>query len=182
MPSYEQNTPHDSTIIQRMSTRNTPTRSTGKPPLVQYGTDIELKVVELNESAEAEICPSCMTYSHSEDVCTKTGAAITIQQFLKTCPPEKKRIILEACHKNGKDAHDQYLRAYKKRHQLKQQICRLEYDHQFDTHKKEWKQLDGPASQALDDLCISCVITAKKETPDLDFGSLNDNYDDLQEP
>ena len=93
-----------------------------------------------------------MTYSHSGDVCTKTGAAITIQQFLKTCPPEKKQIILAAYRKNQQDVHDRYLCVYKKCHQLKQQICCLEYDHQFDTHKKKWKQLDGLASQALDNL------------------------------
>ena len=182
MQTYEESTPHDSMIVQRMSTQNTPTRPTGKPPLAQYGKDITEKCAESSEPTEAEICPNCMTYGHTAEECTKTGAAITINQFLKTCPPEKKRIILDAYRKNRKEAHEQYLCAYKKRCQLKQQIRCLEYDHQFDTNTKEWKKLDGPASQALDDLRISCVITAKKETPNLDFGSLDDNYDDLLEP
>ena len=89
---------------------------------------------------------------------------------------------MEAHKKNRKEAHECYVWAYKKRHQLKQQIRRLEYDHQFDAAKKEWKVLDGTASQELDKLRISCVIAAKRATPDLDFGSLDDNYVDLQEP
>ena len=123
-----------------------------------------------------------MTYGHSADECTKTGAAITIQQFLKTYSPEQRQTIVEAYKQNRKEAHDRYVRAYKKRRQLKQQIRRLEYNHQYDITKKEWKVLDNTASQELDKLRIACVIAAKTENPDLDFGSLDDNYVDIQEP
>ena len=100
---------------------------------------------------------------------------------MKTCPPEKKKTNVEVYKKNSKEAHEQYVWAYKKHCQLKQQISRLEHNHQFDAAKKEWKALDGAASQELDKLHISCVIAAKTATPDLDFGSLDDNYADLQE-
>ena len=115
-------TPNQGSItIQYMSTRNTPTRPSGKPPLAQYGPEQpqDLAQDQSTDLPPVEICPSCMTYRHSADVCTKTGAAITIQQFLKTCPSEKKKTIEEAYKKNRKEAHEQYVWAYKKRRQLK---------------------------------------------------------------
>ena len=181
LPLIDQIPHHESLSIQRMTTRTSPARPSGKPPLARYGPEQPSEDHNKNPPP-AEICPSCMTYGHSADECTKTGAAITIQQFLKTCSPERKKMIVEAYKKNRQEAHERYVRAYKKRRQLKQQIRRLEYDHQYDTTTKEWKVLDDTASQKLDKLRIACVIAAKSETPDLDFGSLDDNYADIQEP
>ena len=62
------------------------------------------------------------------------------------------------------------------------QIRRLEYDHSFDEKNAEWKELDETNTKQLQHLRVTAVIAAKKDHPDLDFGSLDAVYADISEP
>ena len=65
---------------------------------------------------------------------------------------------------------------------MKQQIKSIKYDHQFDKETERWKNLTVPELQNIEQLKVACVIAAKEQRLDLDFGSLDANYDDLTEP
>ena len=189
--------------VSRMSTRSTSPKpyrpSTAAPventdqqlyrkPLSEYGADTAPKTKDKQvvrfqkQPPNNKICKGCFTYGHDVEECTKTGAAISIAQFLRTCGPEKKQQILAAYKQNRKDAHDRYVAAYQRRRQLKQQIKRIEYDMQFNENNQTWKDLSASELQHLDHMRIACVVEAKKEHPDIDFGSLDTNYEDLTEP
>ena len=174
-------------MATRDSSRSQESNDTFAKPLSSYGkselrtryqrnaTDVpgneteEHKMVRFQKPPPNDIhCKGCITYGHPVEECTKTGAAISIAQFLRTCPPEKKRQILE-------EAHERYINAYKRRRKLKQQIKSIKYDHQFDEVTERWKNLTVPELQNIEQLKVACVIAAKEQHPDLDFGSLDAN-------
>ena len=125
-----------------------------------------------------KFCKSCITYCHTDGECTKTGSAISIQQYLKSCPPEKKRQILNAYKDNRKAAHALYLAAYQRRKDLKKKICRIYYDYLVSPCGTN----DPQAEQTFEMLRVACVKTAQAEHPDLDFGSVDAAYNDIEEP
>ena len=125
-----------------------------------------------------KFCKSCITYGHTDEECTKTGAAISIEQYLKTCSSEKKRQILEAYKENRKAAHARYLAAYERRKDLKKKIRRIHYDYMVNPHSHNNPQ----AEQTFEMLRVACVKTAQAEHPDLDFGSIDAAYNDIEEP
>ena len=105
-----------------------------------------------------------------------------IAQFLCNCPADRNQHILKAYSRSRKEAHDRYVKAYENRRKLKQQIKSLEYDYQFNEANNRWKNLTEPELQLLEQMKVVCVIDAKKEHLDIDFGSLDDNYADLSKP
>ena len=125
-----------------------------------------------------KFCKSCITYGHTDEECTKTGAAISIAQYLQTCSSEKKRQILAAYRENRKAAHTRYLAAYERRKDLKKKIRRIHYDYLLSPRSNT----DPQAEQTFEMLRVACVKTAQAEHPDLDFGSIDANYDDIEEP
>ena len=179
--SYRQPTPaqiDDNSYIDRQNSRKM---------LSEYGKDTTTftkeKTVKFQKLPPSnKLCKRCMMYGHDVEDCTKTGAAISISQFLCTCSPERKHQILEAYKHNWKEAHKRYVNAYQKQRKLKQQIKHIEYDLQFDKQHHTWKDLSAQELHNLDKMKIACVVDAKKEHPDIDFGSLDANYDDLTEP
>ena len=130
-----------------------------------------------NDSKE-KFCKSCITYGHTDEECTKTGAAISIEQYLNTCSSEKKRQILDAYKANRKAAHARYLAAYERRKDLKKKIRRIHYDYMLNPCSEN----DPQAEQTFEMLRVACVKTAQAEHPDLDFGSIDATYDDIEEP
>ena len=205
-PRRKQITALDVPIIHRMQTRNSVRGSAPRPQgsrqLASYGgnqdethdmstTGIYNGMTETKQTNDQnrsnaqpveKPCKCCLTYGHDETNCTKTGATISIAQYLRNCSQEKKREILNAYRENRIAAHERYKQAYNKRRQLKKQIRRLEYDHSFDEQKTTWKQLDDAATQHLQQLRIAAVVKAKEDHPDLDFGSLDLDYADVSEP
>ena len=190
--------------ISRMATRSSSSDRVPMPPLSAYGdTGVTSQKSQSSKPPYRDanatlqkdhkvrfqkpppsdiLCKGCITYGHPVEECTKTGAAISIAQFLRNCPSDRKRQILEAYSRNRKEAHERYVKAYEKRRRLKHQIKTIEYDHQFDEENDRWKNLTVPELQQLEQMKVSCVIEAKKDHPDIDFGSLDENYADLSEP
>ena len=103
----------------------------------------------------------------------------TIPQNLSSTQEEGDSISI---HQESKVAHERYVQAYEWHRKLKQQIWKVEFENQFNQDKQEWKALDDHQLQALDKLRVSCMVAAKTEHPDLDFGSLDEEYADIQEP
>ena len=162
-------------------------QQTARKPLSEYGTETTTSTKEKTVKFQKQppsnkFCKGCLTHGHDIEECTKTGAAISIAQFLRTCSPQRRSQILEAYKQNRKDAHQRYITAYQKRRHLKQQIKSVEYDLQFNEHDNTWKDLSASELQNLDNMRIACVVEAKQDHPDIDFGSLDNNYDDLTEP
>ena len=127
------------------------------------------------------LCIGCWTYGHPVEECTKTGSFIAIDAFLTRCTEQTKREIKAAYRKNCKEAHERYLRAFKRRQELRKKIQRLEFQY----HKEPTStatQNEQEAMAELDALKISCIHVAHDEDPDLDFGSLDQQYIDTNEP
>ena len=59
-----------------------------------------------------DFCISCMTYGHTDIECTKTGAHVSIEEYHRQCPKERKQEILQAYQQNQKEAHERYKAAY----------------------------------------------------------------------
>ena len=157
-------------------------------PLASYGgtSNQQTERRDATQSSDEQIrekpCKCCLTYSRDENNCTKTGAAISIAQYLHNCTSEKKREFLKAYRENRIATHERYKQAHHKRHQLNKQIRRLEYNHSFNQTNAEWKQLNDTNAQQLQSLRVGAVIAAKKDHPDLDCGSLDSEYADVSEP
>ena len=132
------------------------------------------------EDLDTLFCISCMTYGHKDINCNKTGAAISIDRYLKACTPEKCQQILQAYIANWKEAHARYLTAYKKRRDLKRHIKRLEYDHLHNGNTNA--EPNATAEANFENLRVAYVGKAHIAHPDLDFGSLDTHYDGILEP
>ena len=133
-----------------------------------------------NKQSET-LCIGCWTYGHPVEECTKTGAHIAIDAFLQRCSDQTKKEIKAAYRKNRKEAHERYLRAYKRRQELRKKIRRLEYQYNQDSNGLT-NQQDRAAMAELDALKVSCIRVAHDENPDIEFGSLDNNYIDHNEP
>ena len=162
-------------------------RQPSQKMLSEYGADnsttAKEKTVKFQKPPPSnKLCKGCFTYGHDVEDCTKTGAAISISQFLCTCTPERKQQILEAYKQNQKEAHERYINAYQRQRKLKQHIKSIEYDLQFDEQNQRWKDLSAQELHSLDTSKIACVVDAKKENFDIDFGLLDANYEDLTKP
>ena len=126
------------------------------------------------------LCIGCWKYGHPVEECTKTGAYLAIDAFLQQFSEQTKKEIKAAYRKNGKEAHERYLRAFKHRQELRKKIRRLEYQYHHDSSSAV-KQNDRAAVAELDALRISCICVAHDEDLDLNFGSLDHHYLDNNE-
>ena len=135
----------------------------------------------LKQQPTEDFCISCMTYGHPDTECTKTGAHISIADYLSRCSRERKQEILRAYRQNRKDAHERYKAAYQRRRDLRKRIRHLEYHHHYDKNG-QFKDIDPVTAASLDRQRISCIRIAHDQHPDLDFGSLDNDYVDMEEP
>ena len=135
---------------------------------------------EAHKEAFEKFCKCCLTYGHDAIECTKTGAMISIGEYLRNCTAEKKKEILQAYRRNRREAHERYMKSYKARRELKKQIKKLEFD-MFPTDQSRVAP-DPNTSDEYEKIRISYVETALNTDPDLNFGSLDNEYDDLEEP
>ena len=90
---------------------NTHTKKPLQQPLASYGgtSDQQTERGETQPSCNQirdNPCKCCLNYGNDENNCTKTGAAISIAQYLHNCTPEKKRKILQAYRENRVAAHE----------------------------------------------------------------------------
>ena len=128
-----------------------------------------------------KFCNSCITYGHTDAECTKTGAHISIEEYLRQCPKERKQEILRAYRRNRKEAHERYKAAYQRRRDLRKRIRRIEHQHHYDLDGT-YKDLEPATAASLDRQRISCIRIAHEQHPDLDFGTLDEDYVDMTEP
>ena len=153
-------------VIKRMQTR-----SQRQPEKQVTNQEHPKRRVITEDDLDTLFCIGCMTYGHDISNCNKTGAAISIDRYLKACTPEKHQQILEAYKANIQEAHKRYLAVYEKRRNLKHQIKRLEYEH---LHNGSTNSEPNATSEAnFENLRVACVKKARTAHPDLDFGSLN---------
>ena len=150
----------------------------GKSSQYQEDNDRSKTTEKRHNDSKEKFCKSCITYGHTDEECTKTGAAISIAQYLTNCSSEKKRQILSAYKENRKAAHARYLAAYERRKDLKKKIRRIHYDYLLSPRSSQ----DPQAEQTYEMLRVACVKTAHAEHPDLDFGSIDASYNDIEEP
>ena len=132
---------------------------------------------DAHNQTKEKFCKSCITHRHTDKECTKMGAAIPIAQYLQTCSAEKKQQILEAYREKRKAAHARYLVAYERRKDLKKKICWIQYKCLLDPQNGN----DPQAKQTFKRLRVACIWMAQADHPDMDFGSIDDNYSDLEE-
>jgi len=125
-------------------------------------------------------CYGCCGYGHTVNDCTKTGAAILIEEFLAKLPAEKKSDLKKAYLTNRKLAHEKYLKSYKDRGKLRHQIKSLEttcFPTDADRRDPNQATIETFLTQRE-----TAIRTARIHNIELDFGSLDTAYDDFLEP
>ena len=125
-------------------------------------------------------CFGCRSYGHEVTQCNKVGAAILIAEFLSKLDSAKKVVIRKEYLQNRKDAHAKYLLAHKDRGTMKKQIKALEYQI-FPTDESR-TSINETAWNAYTTGRDEIISTARIHNVNLDFGSLDEVYNDLEEP
>jgi hypothetical protein len=129
---------------------------------------------------DKEFCKGCRTYGHVLNDCNKVGAQITISQFLERLPKEDVQSLKKSYIDNRKKAHEKYLSSYNDRLRLKREIKCVEFD-LFPTDEERLH----PSEQDIgifNNERNRLIVHALKSNYNLDFGSLDDRYEDLVEP
>ena len=102
--------------IQRVQTK-------GKSPYHHEDNACYINREDKQDQIKEMFCKRCIMHGHTDKKCTKTGTAISIAQYLRTCSADKKQQILDAYRENRKAAHAQYLEAYERRKDLKKSFA-----------------------------------------------------------
>lgn len=134
-----------------------------------------------NQSSDKPLyCHGCRSYGHVVLHCPRTGASILIAEFLAKLEPDRKSEIRKEYLKDRKLAHEKYLLSHKDRGNLKKQIKSIEMTI-FPTDA-ERLLLTESAVNEYNNLRNTAIANARIHNMNLDFGSLDEVYDDFAEP
>ena len=113
-------------------------------------------------------CDACGTYGHPQEQCPVAGKVIHILDWLKRLKPDTRRKFLEEYKKNRLETHRQYLKGKRSRKNLKMRINQLSIKH--------------GSEPDINDIICRTIETTKKDEACLDFGSMDQHYNDWDEP
>lgn len=125
-------------------------------------------------SGKTKLCGGCGGYGHTEEECKAIGKIIHINEWLKTLSSTQRRQFLQAYRKDKFETHQRYLAGLKSRKRLKLKINRLQYDA---SHSIGIQHYDAD----LNDQIEKEIQMAKEKEPNIDFGSADPTYCDLNE-
>ena len=129
---------------------------------------------------DKQFCKGCRTYGHEVENCNKTGAQISITQFLDRLPVADAQRIKQAYIDNRKEAHKKYLESYASRRTLRNSISTFAID-LFPTEESMEEPSDAMTT-AYEGIRDNLIMHAVRAPVDIDFGSLDPDYLDPNEP
>ena len=119
-------------------------------------------------------CKACATYGHREDKCPFVGKMIQCSEYVSQLDSSKKKMFLKAYRQNREETHQRYLKSMKARKHLRGRIRKIHMDSQNSIPALDEDEVHLQINSAIRD--------AHRTDPDIDFGSLDDDYLDVKEP
>ena len=129
---------------------------------------------EGESSGPTKLCSGCGGYGHTKDECKAIGKIIHINEWLKGLSSQQRREFLTAYKRDKLETHKRYLAGLKSRKLLKLKINRLQYDA---SHNMGLQLYDA----SLNDQIENEIKEAHERDPNIDFGSADLTYSDLNE-
>ena len=115
-------------------------------------------------------CPCCGKPGHDECDCRQKGSFVKLSQWYELLTKAQRRDIIAEMNKNARATHERYKAAYGKRRAVRKRINRVADD----------SREDGDLDIAVEKNII--LQACRAQMPDLDFGSLDYEFDDDIEP